>query len=87
MAYAICQERTDCITEQVEKVLAIAPSTTNVIPALAGAWGKEYRQHLPLESQIEALRKATPEINSMSHFSYAWQEPKRDHRRKSCNFL
>lgn len=86
MAYAICQESTDCIVDQVQEVLAIASDTTFVAPALAGAWGTEYRQHLPLETQIEALRKATPEINSISHFSYAWQEPELDRRRKSCNF-
>ncbi|MEM8674940.1 MAG: family 10 glycosylhydrolase [Cyanobacteria bacterium P01_G01_bin.67] len=87
MAYAICQDQTDCVTEQVKEVLAIAPDTTTVTPALAGAWGTEYRQHLPLEAQIEALRKATPEINSMSHFSYAWQEPDLDRQRKSCNLI
>ena len=87
MAYAVCEDKTDCITEQVETVLETAPQATKVIPALAGAWGEVYRQHPPLEAQIEALRKATPQINSISHFSYAWQEPERDRQRKSCNFL
>ena len=87
MAYAICQEKTNCITDQVTSVLATAPKTTTITPALAGAWGKSYRQHLPLEVQMEALRKATPQINSISHFSYAWQEPDLDRRRQSCNFL
>ncbi|MGB5715300.1 MAG: family 10 glycosylhydrolase [Waterburya sp.] len=87
MAYGICQEETYCVTEQIESVLKTAPKTTKVIPALAGAWGKAYRQHLPLETQIEALRKATPEVNSISHFSYAWQEPDLDRQRKSCDFL
>ncbi|MEM6613763.1 MAG: hypothetical protein AAF652_16190 [Cyanobacteria bacterium P01_C01_bin.72] len=86
MAYAVCGDQTDCITEQISNVLATAPDT-NIIPALAGAWGKTYRGHLPLETQIESLRKATPEVNSISHFSYAWQEPALDNRRKSCNFL
>lgn len=86
MAYGVCGVETDCITEPIENVLATAPDTT-VIPALAGAWGKEYRQHLPLETQIEALRKATPKINSISHFSYAWLEPERDRQRQSCNLL
>lgn len=84
MAYAICEDKTNCITQEVKKVLNTSP-TTSVIPALAGAWGKEYRNHLPLETQIEALRKATPEVNSMSHFSYAWQEPDRDRQRQSCH--
>ena len=87
MAYAICDDEAKCITEQVKTVLETADSNTIVTPALAGAWGKVYRDHPPLEAQIEALRKATPEINSMSHFSYAWQEPERDRQRKSCDFL
>ena len=86
MAYAVCEDKTDCITEQVISVLNTAPNAT-VVPALAGAWGQVYREHLPLETQMESLRKATPEINSVSHFSYAWQEPDRDRRRKSCNSL
>ena len=86
MAYAVCGEKTDCISEQVETVLKTASEQTTVIPALAGAWGEVYRDHPPLETQIEALRKATPDINSISHFSYAWQEPERDRQRKSCNF-
>ncbi len=87
MAYAVCGGESDCITDQVETVLKTAPQTTKVTPALAGAWGENYRGHLPLEAQIEALRKKTPQVNSISHFSYAWQEPDRDRQRKSCNFL
>ncbi|MEO1673235.1 MAG: family 10 glycosylhydrolase [Cyanobacteria bacterium J06631_2] len=86
MAYGVCGDETDCITDQISNVLETAPNTT-IIPALAGAWGETYRGHLPLETQIESLRKATPEVNSISHFSYAWQEPALDNRRKSCNFL
>jgi hypothetical protein len=87
MAYAVCQEKTSCITDEIENVLKTASGNTSVIPALAGAWGEVYRQHLPLETQMEALRKATPEVNSISHFSYAWQEPDRDRQRQSCKFL
>jgi hypothetical protein len=86
MAYAICEENTNCITDQIRKVLKTSPDTT-VIPALAGAWGKNYRNHLPLETQIEALRKATPDVNSISHFSYAWQEPDLDRQRQSCHLF
>ncbi|MEL6496517.1 MAG: family 10 glycosylhydrolase [Cyanobacteria bacterium J06623_7] len=86
MAYGVCGDKTNCITDQIVNVLKTAPDN-EVIPALAGAWGKEYRGHLPLETQIEALRKATPEVNSISHFSYAWQEPELDRRRQSCNPL
>ena len=86
MAYAVCEDKTDCISDPIISVMKTAPDT-KIVPALAGAWGKEYRQHLPLETQMEALRKATPEINSISHFSYAWQEPELDRRRQSCNLL
>ncbi|MBE9043684.1 family 10 glycosylhydrolase [Pleurocapsales cyanobacterium LEGE 10410] len=87
MAYAVCEEKTDCVIDQVKTVLNTASKNTKVIPALAGAWGEVYRQHPPLEVQMEALRKVTPQVNSVSHFSYAWQEPDRDRRRRSCNFL
>jgi hypothetical protein len=86
MAYGVCGDKTNCITDQIKSVLQTSPETI-VTPALAGAWGKEYRNHLPLETQIEALRKATPEVNSISHFSYAWQEPELDNRRKSCRIF
>lgn len=84
MAYAVCNG-TDCITDQVKTVLQSAPPETEVIPALAGAWGRIYRQHPTLEDQMEALRKTTPEINSVSHFAYSWLEPDIDRQRKSCN--
>ena len=87
MAYAVCDAQTGCVVEQVETVIKTASATTKVIPALAGAWGQVYRQHPPLEAQMEALRKATPQINAVSHFSYAWLEPERDRLRKSCNLF
>ena len=84
MAYAIC-EGTDCITDQVELVLETASPQTKVIPALAGVWGGEYRQHPSLEEQMEAVRKSSPQLNSVSHFAYSWQEAKTDRQRQSCN--
>jgi len=87
MAYGVCDVQTHCVTEQVKKVLKTAPTNTKVTPALAGAWGEVYRDHPTLETQMEALRRATPEINSVSHFGYSWQEPDQDKQRKSCKFL
>jgi len=84
MAYALCGDRTDCISNEVKTVLQKAPEGTKVTPALAGAWGQSYRQHPSLEAQMEALRKATPEINSVSHFGYSWLEPEIDRQRRSC---
>ncbi|MGV2830439.1 family 10 glycosylhydrolase [Myxosarcina sp. GI1(2024)] len=84
MAYAVC-EGTDCIVNQVKTVLQTASPETKVTPALAGAWGTTYRKHPPLEAQMGALRQSTPEINSVSHFAYSWQEPDIDRQRKFCD--
>ena len=83
MAYSVCNG-TECIENEVETVLKTAPQGTKVIPALAGVWGKIYRKHPTLEEQMEALRKFHPEINSVSHFAYSWQEPDIDRQRQSC---
>ncbi len=83
MAYSVC-DGTECIANEVETVLKTAPQETKVTPALAGVWGKTYRKHPTLEEQMEALRKFNPEINSVSHFAYSWQEPNLDRQRQSC---
>ncbi len=83
MAYGVCNG-TKCIEDEVETVLNTASQETQVIPALAGVWGKTYREHPSLEQQMEALRKFYPEINSVSHFGYSWQEPSLDRQRQSC---
>jgi hypothetical protein len=84
MSYAVC-EGTDCIMNEVKTVLQSAPAGTKVIPALAGAWGRTYDNHPPLEAQMNALRNSFPQINSVSHFSYSWLEPEIDRQRKFCN--
>ena len=83
MSYSVCED-SSCIVDEVRTVLDKAPETTNVIPALAGVWGAEYRQHPPLEEQMAALRRAFPELKSVSHFAYSWQEPEIDRQRKFC---
>lgn len=83
MAYAICED-SSCIVDEVQTVLDKAPTETEVIPALAGVWGAEYRKHPPLEEQMAALRRAFPDLNSVSHFAYSWQEPEIDRQRKFC---
>ncbi|MDJ0746382.1 MAG: hypothetical protein QNJ32_23880 [Xenococcaceae cyanobacterium MO_167.B27] len=84
MAYSICKDAS-CIVNEVKTVLQTAPEGTKITPALAGVWGSEYRNHPSLEVQMEALRKATPQINSVSHFAYSWQQPERDHQRRFCS--
>ena len=84
MAYAVC-DGTSCIVDQVKTVIDMAPAGTKITPALAGAWGKTYNNHPPLEEQMAALFRKTPEINSVSHFAYSWIEPEIDRQRKFCN--
>ena len=83
MSYAICAD-SSCIVDEVRTVLDQASPETKVVPALAGVWGAEYRQHPPLEEQMAALRQEFPEIWSVSHFAYSWQEPELDRQRKFC---
>jgi hypothetical protein len=83
MAYSVC-EGTDCIMKEIKTVLERAPQGTKVIPALAGVWGQEYRQHPALEQQMAALRQNFPQVNAVSHFAYSWQEQDIDRQRKFC---
>ena len=83
MAYASCG-RTNCIIEQVRRVLRQAPRGTRVKPALAGTWGQSIRNRPSLERQMQALYQAAPRIQTVSHFAYSWQEPSRDRDRKYC---
>jgi hypothetical protein len=84
MAYAVCGN-TSCIVDEVKTVRQMASRQTEIIPALAGSWGREYNQHPALEAQMSALHSAFPEINSVSHFAYSWIEPEIDRQRKACN--
>lgn len=83
MSYAVCGTA-DCIVEQVQRVVNRAPNQTKVIPALAGVWGNAYQNRPSLEVQMEAIRRQVPEIDSVSHFAYSWQQPESDSDRKFC---
>ncbi|ELS03971.1 hypothetical protein Xen7305DRAFT_00036970 [Xenococcus sp. PCC 7305] len=83
MAYSVC-DGTHCIIDEISQVLQAASEKTKVIPALAGVWGDEFREHPRLEVQMDALRKSLPELKSVSHFAYSWQEPEIDRQRKFC---
>jgi hypothetical protein len=85
MSYSICGQDTSCIVNEIRHVLNSAPNGTKVTPALAGVWGKNFNGHLPLENQMQAVRAAFPEINSVSHFGFSWQELDLDRQRKFCN--
>ncbi len=83
MAYGVCGNAT-CIVNQVRRVVGQAPSGTQVKPVLAGIWQQSISNRPPLEVQMDAIRQANPQVSSISHFAYSWQEPQSDRRRKSC---
>jgi hypothetical protein len=83
MSYANCND-TNCVIEQIKRVLEKAKDQTRVIPALAGLWGQTYSNRPSLEAQMEAIRVAFPKIDSISHFAFSWQEPEFDRERRFC---
>ena len=82
MAYSICGN-TSCIVQDVQMVLR-QNDANNVRPALAGIWGKPINERPSLEAQMTALQRAAPNISSVSHFAYSWQDPEFDRARKFC---
>jgi hypothetical protein len=83
MAYGVCGT-TSCIVEQVQTVAAGAPPGTQIIPALAGDSGQSIKNRPPLETQMRDIINAVPQIQSVSHYSYDWQEPEITRERKFC---
>ena len=85
MSYSVCG-KTSCIVNDIQRVVYYAPQGIQIIPALAGTWGTDYKNRPSLEEQMEAIRFRVPEVNSVSHFAYSWQEPEFDRKRKFCKF-
>lgn len=85
MSYATCGNAS-CIAAQVRRVVSMAPSGTLISPALAGTWGRSVNDRPSLELQMQAIRQAAPQISSVSHFAYSWQDPASDRQRKFCRF-
>lgn len=83
MAYGICGN-TGCIMQQIDRVLKRAPAGTQVKPVLAGIWQQSVGNRPPLEAQMQVLKYMAPEIRTVSHFAYSWQEPGSDRDRKAC---
>jgi hypothetical protein len=69
MAYAVCG-RSDCIVNQVLRVVNYAPSGTKIAPILVGQWNEPFTNRPSLEVQMQAIRAAVPAINSISHFAF-----------------
>ena len=82
MAYSICGN-TRCIVQEVQMVLR-QNNASNVRPALAGVWGKSINNRPSLEAQMDAIQQVAPNIQSVSHFAYSWQDPEFDRVRKFC---
>lgn len=85
MAYGVCGH-TGCILDEIRQVMATAgPQGSQFVkPAIAGAWGQSARNRPSLEAQMQAIQQSMPEINSVSHFAYSWQDVEFDNARKFC---
>ncbi len=83
MAYGLCKDA-NCIVEQVKRVFQMASPQTKITPAIAGSWGKAEANRPALETQMNAIRTAFPQLKSISHFAFSWQEPEFNQTRRSC---
>ncbi|MCX7593345.1 MAG: hypothetical protein N2235_06230, partial [Fischerella sp.] len=83
MSYASCGN-VNCIATQVQQVLSQAKPGTQIIPAIAGQWGKSINGRPPLEAQMQAMRQFASQLRGVSHFAYSWQDPQHDNERKFC---
>lgn len=83
MAYGTCGNAS-CIVSQVQRVVSLAASGTSIVPSLAGTWGQAMNQRPALEDQMQAIHRAVPRIDSISHFALSWQDPQNDRDRKAC---
>ena len=85
MSYGTCGDRDpSCIISKLKRVVSMTPKGVKIIPAIAGVWGQPFKNRPSLEIQMQAIKRATPQINSMSHFSYGWQNIEETRERKSC---
>lgn len=84
MAYAVCGNA-NCIMEEVRRVMSIRQDPRTVKPALAGTWGVAQPNRPSLEVQMDALQRNFPQINTVSHFAFAWQDAEFDRFRKTCS--
>jgi Glycosyl hydrolase-like 10 len=83
MSYGMCSD-SSCIVDQARRVVTQAPGGTIVAPVIAGAWGTPAYNRPSLESQTYAIHQALPQVSSMSHFDFSWQEPLFSNARRSC---
>jgi hypothetical protein len=55
MAYGLCQDAS-CIVRQVQWVVSMASSSVQIVPEIAGLWGRPDDNRPSLEDQMAALR-------------------------------
>ncbi|WP_373479955.1 family 10 glycosylhydrolase [Geminocystis sp.] len=84
MSYALCGNP-NCIVDQVKRVLSASSQGSNVMPVLAGFWGRDDGKRPSLESQMEAMRTSAKPVQSISHFAYSWLYPEHTRQRQSCS--
>lgn len=84
MAYAVCGN-TNCIVDEVRRVLQVRNNPAVVKPAIAGTWGQSRPNRPALETQMDALQRATPGIRTVSHWSFSWQDAEFERSRKFCS--
>ncbi|MBW4622389.1 MAG: family 10 glycosylhydrolase [Cyanosarcina radialis HA8281-LM2] len=83
MLYAVCSN-VSCIQNQLKRVLGRASQKTVVSPVLAGVWGRDWNGRPSLELQMAGIRQVSPQVKSISHFAFSWQEPTLTRERQSC---
>ncbi|MDX1977968.1 MAG: family 10 glycosylhydrolase [Pseudanabaenaceae cyanobacterium bins.68] len=83
MSYALCGSP-DCIVAQIQRVLESKPAQVEVIPVLAGYWGRAEANRPSLEQQMQAIAQALPEVDQVSHFAFSWQEIELERSRQTC---
>ncbi|MEO1392932.1 MAG: hypothetical protein AAFV90_08475 [Cyanobacteria bacterium J06634_5] len=81
MAYAVCGN-TGCIVDEVQRVLRVRTNHSTVKPAIAGRWGQSQPNRPSLEAQMDALQRAAPQLKTVSHWAFSWQDPEFDRQRK-----
>ena len=83
MAFSTCGN-SSCIEQEVRRVINRFPASTKVTPVLAGVWGQTRNKHPSLETQMAGIRRSAPQLNSVSHFAFSWQNPEFENQRYSC---
>ncbi len=82
MLYSLCNG-TSCIVDDLTLVMEKSGKKP-VCPVFAGYWGQKVGDRPALESQLDALHQAYPQINCASQFAYSWLDLAEDTKRRTC---